>query len=239
LRPGPLLALACLLAVAFAACKSDSVTLSGQEILSTIPWRAPEQARYRLLDGGEVQGSGVLVIESQDGEFSFRQEFESEEFRDKTVAVADGGTLQPKSVQRVIEGPDGERSWEVTYEGGIATVVQRSQDDERRDEVTVPTRSYDSWTDVFLWRTIDFRAGYEATYVDVLSATLAKPGVISQKLRVTGRETIVVPAGTFEAWRLEITSSDGSQTAWYADTPERLLVRYDNGSLVFELESLE
>jgi hypothetical protein len=48
-----------------------------------------------------------------------------------------------------------------------------------------------------------------------------------------------VPAGTFEAWRLEIRSEDGSQEAWYADTATRPLVRYDNGSLMFELLSLQ
>jgi hypothetical protein len=127
----------------------------------------------------------------------------------------------------------------VDYEGAAASVVQRSQDEERRDKIATPTRSYDSWTDVFVWRTIDFREGYEATYADVLSATLAKPQVISQTIKVTGKETVEVPAGTFEAWRMEIQSSDGNQTAWYADTEARPLVRYDNGSLVFELLSLE
>jgi hypothetical protein len=63
--------------------------------------------------------------------------------------------------------------------------------------------------------------------------------VISQKLEVRGKETVEVPAGTFEAWRLKISSGDGDQTAWYADTPERPLVRYDNGRQVFELLSLE
>jgi hypothetical protein len=55
---------------------------------------------------------------------------------------------------------------------------------------------------------------------------------------VTGRETVEVPAGTFETWRLEIRSPDGTQRAWYADTERRPLVRYDNGNLVFELLSL-
>ncbi len=190
------------------------------------------------MDGDEVKGSGLLRIESRNGEFRFTQEFESEEFRDEVVAVADKETLQPQSVQRLIEGPEGERRWQVEYEGGTAVVMQRSEDGERRDELTVPTRSYDSWTDVFLWRTIDFREGYEATYADVLSATLTKPQVITQTLKVTGKETVEVPAGSFEAWRLEIRSSDGTQRAWYADTEEQTLVRYDNGNLVFELLSL-
>ncbi len=239
MRAPSLLATLSLLALALAACESESSVLSGQDVVSNIPWTAPEEARYRLVDGDEEMGRGVLSIEAEDGSFSFRQEFENEEFRDGVVVVVDGETLRPESVERVIDGPEGARRWRVDYEGAAASVVQRSQDEERRDKIATPTRSYDSWTDVFVWRTIDFREGYEATYADVLSATLAKPQVISQTIKVTGKETVEVPAGTFEAWRMEIQSSDGNQTAWYADTEARPLVRYDNGSLVFELLSLE
>jgi hypothetical protein len=237
-RVPSLLAALPLLALALAACASETSILSGRDIVSRTPWEGDEEALYRLMDGGEEKGSGLLRIESRNGEFRFTQEFESEEFRDEVVAVADRETLQPQSVQRLIEGPEGERRWQVEYEGGTVVVMQRSEDGERRDELTVPTRSYDSWTDVFLWRTIDFREGYEATYADVLSATLTKPQVITQTLKVTGKETVEVPAGSFEAWRLEIRSSDGTQRAWYADTEEQTLVRYDNGNLVFELLSL-
>ena len=233
------LPIAALALLALAGCKSETTTLSGEAIVSRIPWVRHEEATYRLMDGDEVQGDGLLRITSVNGLLTLRQEFESEEFKDTVEAVVDGVTMEPESVQRAIDGPDGERRWEVLYEGGVAKVVQHSEDDERQDNLSVPTRSYDSWTDVFLWRTMDFRDGYEASYSDVLSATLARPQVISQTVRVMGKETVVVPAGTFEAWRLEIRSDDGSQEAWYADTDTRPLVRYDNGSLVFELLSLD
>ncbi len=238
LRVGRLFVGLPLLALAVAACESETVLLSGQTVVSNTPWEAPEEARYRLMDGDEVKGSAIFRIEIQDGKVRFTQEFESEEFSDEVEAVADSETMRPRSIERVVDGPEGARRWQVEYQGGSVLVVQRTEDDDRRDEITVPTRSYDSWTDVFLWRTIDFREGYEATYADVLSATLAKPQVISQSLKVTGKETVEVPAGTFETWRLEIRSPDGTQRAWYADTETRPLVRYDNGSLTFELLSL-
>ena len=230
-----------LLALAYAAgaCESETSILSQQDVVAAIPWTAPEEARYRLVDGDEVTGSGLLRIELQDGEFTFSQEFESGEFRDEIVAVADAATIRPRSVDRTIDGPDGRRRWQVEYENNTAVVVQRTEDDERTDEVTAPTQFYDSWTDLFVWRTIDFREGYEATYADVLSATLVKPQVISQTLKVTGTETVEGPAGTFQAWRLEIRSSGLTQKAWYADTEKRPLVRYDNGSQVFELISMD
>lgn len=239
LRAGLLLAALSFAVLTMMACQGKTSILSGEDIVSNIPWRAPEEARYRLLDGEEVKGSGVLRIESTDGEITFSQEFDSEEFRDEVVVVVDVQTLRARSVQRVIEGPEGPRRWEVEYRDSTALVIQRAEDDERRDEVSAPAHSYDSWTDIFLWRTIDFHEGYETTYTDVLSATLAEPQVISQMLEVTGRETVEVPAGTFQAWRLEIRTSAGKQKAWFADDEARTLVRYDNGDLVFELLSVE
>jgi hypothetical protein len=220
------------------ACQGDTSILSGEDIVSRIPWRVPEEARYRLLDGEEVKGSGILRIESADGEVTFTQEFESEQFRDEVVAVADAQTLRASSVRRVIDGPEGSRRWEVEYRDSTALVIQHAEDDERRDEVSAPTYSHDSWTDVFVWRTIDFREGYQATYTDVLSATLVEPQTISQTVKVAGRETVEVPAGTFQAWRLEIRSRAGEQKAWFADNEARTLVRYDSGDLVFELLSV-
>ena len=239
MRAGRLLAALPLIALALAACQSEEAIPSGRDIVSTIPWTAPEEARYRLVDGDEVKGSGLLRIESRDGRFSFTQEFENEEFRNEVLAVADGETMRPQSVRYVIDGPKGTREWQVEYDDHAAVVVQRSGDDERRDKVALPASFYDSWTDVFVWRTIDFQEGFETRYADVLSATLAKPKVISQTVKVTGKETVEVPAGTFQAWRLEIRSSGGKQKAWYADTETRPLVRYDNGDLVFELVSIE
>jgi hypothetical protein len=233
------LSIAALALLALAACTSETTTLSGEALVSDIPWLSSEEARYRLMDGGDEKGSGVLTIDTQGERVTFGQAFESEDFSDEAEAVVDGATMEPESVRRVIDGPEGERRWEAQYEDAAVTVVQKSEDDERRDKISVPTSSYDSWTDVFLWRTIDFRDGYESSYSDVLSATLARPQVISQTVRVKGKETVEVPAGKFEAWRLEIRSDEGSQEAWYADTDTRPLVRYDNGSLVFELISLE
>ncbi len=239
LRAALLLAALSFAILPMAACQGETSILSGEDIVSNIPWRAPEEARYRLLDGEEAKGGGILRIESTDGETTFTQVFENEEFRDEVVAVADAQTLRARSVQRVIEGPEGPRRWEVQYQGSTALVIQHTEDDERRDEVSAPTHSYDSWTDIFLWRTIDLHEGYEATYADVLSATLAEPQVISQVLEVTGRETVEVPAGMFHTWRLEIRTSAGKQRAWFADDEARTLVRYDNGDIVFELLSVE
>ena len=179
-----------------------------------------------------------MRIENDGPQLRLSQEFEGQGFTDTIVAIVDGRTLKPQEVTRVLTGPDGERRWEVYYFSDVAEVYQLASDDERTDELNVPEHSYDKWSEIFVWRTIDFRAGYKAAYNTIIAADLAKPQRGSVTLEVMGRELIEVSAGSFEAWRLEIRQGGQKQTAWFANSPGRELLRYDNGSLVFELEEL-
>jgi hypothetical protein len=211
-------------------------------VLGAIPWQAPEPSRYRLLDGDEQIGEAVISIATEEGPIGnntvFRQHFEfpEREIADQTAVVADGETLEPQTVTRTVDGPEGERTWEASYEAGQVVVEQRDEDDERTDTLAVPLSSYDTWTDLFLWRTLEFSEGHEVKYLGVVTADFAKPDVITIELTVKELEHVEVPAGSFEAWRLEVSSGGRTQHAWIANNDERTLVRYDNTELVFELE---
>lgn len=226
-----------------AACSEDSGELVARDIVSEIPWESPESAQYRLLQGDDLKGSGTLSLGEQGGFTRMVQAFEfpEEEITDMVVADLDPQTLRPKLVVRTIDGPEGKRECTAQYSStaNSVTVDQKAGGDERTDVLEIPPQHYDSWSDLFLWRTIDFFEGNELKYVDVLSCSLAKPDLLSILLKVKEIEEVTVPAGTFQAWRLEIRSGGRTQKAWYADDARRTLVRYDNGDLVFELESID
>jgi len=225
----------------FAGCSDDDGgTISGGgALLADIPWAVPERHSYKLFNDEEEIGSAVLSIEAAgEGDDNFKQSFEfpSRQISDKVEVAAAADSLAPDTVTRVVVSPDGRRTWDVAYAASTVTVVQEDEDDERTDTIDIPKTSYDTWTDLFLWRTIDFKEGYEVKYEAVVTADFAKPDVISIVLKVTGLETVTVPAGTYEAWRLEIRSGGRTQKAWIANDDQRTLVRYDNTELVFELE---
>ena len=61
-----------------------------------------------------------------------------------------------------------------------------------------------------------------------------------QNFKVTGKETVKVPAGSFDAKRIDRTDADRGFSAWYA--PERYplpvkLSQHDGGDMVMELVS--
>ena len=232
-------------AVLLVACSDDSGELVARDIVSEIPWTATgEKATYRLLQGDEVKGTGVLAIGSPiegGGPLRLQQSFEipEENITDEVSVSVDFETLRPLAVARVIDGPEGKRECQASYSERRVVIDQKAGQDERKDELDVPAEHYESWSDLFLWRTIEFFEGNEVKYVDVLSCSLAKPDLLSIVLKVKEIEEVTVPAGTFQAWRLEIRSGGRTQKAWYADDARRTLVRYDNGDLVFELESID
>jgi len=181
-------------------------------------------------DGGEL-GTGVLTVSVEDDVTRLIQTFSSDAAHDTIEVVVDSATLKPISSLREIEETDGDETRiEVEYTEDGALI---KQNDDKQSGLSVPEHSYDNDTSLFLWRTLPFAEGYQGSYNTIITNHRTRQKV---NLRVTGLETVIVPAGTFEAWRLVITTSNARQIAWFADTPERPLVRYDNDrDVIFEL----
>ncbi len=197
------------------------------------PWADGERQAYRLVnEDGDELGEAVLSV-AIDGELTtLVQEFLSGEAADTTTVKVDSVTLKPVTSERDIREPDGdEERIEVEYTENDVLI---RQGDDKQSGLSVPEHSYDNDTSLFLWRTLPFADGYEGSYNTIITNHRTKQKV---NLRVAGLESVTVPAGTFEAWRLVITTSNARQIAWFTNTPERQLVRYDNDrDLIFELK---
>lgn len=225
--------------VALLACTDGSEPLVANDVVSSIPWGESEVTTYRVTQD-DIEGECVLSIAEDVANVSLGQECEGEGFTDVVSFVADAETLQPVSTLRTITGPDGEVTCEATYEASSVTARWVSPDDERENDLAVPEPSYDTWGDLFLWRTIAFAEGYDRHYVDVASCNnpRKKPELVGIRLTVDGIEEVAVPQGTYEAWHLRIRSEGHTQHAWFSTGDDRLLVKYDNGDQVFELASI-
>jgi hypothetical protein len=201
------------------------------DVVAAIPWDQNESLQYVLKERGRDVARGTLTIRVEGTQTRLGQRYTSGANSDEIEVVVDSATLKPVSSRRVITEPDDEEILEVTYTDEGALIRQG----ERQSGLSVPEHAYDNDTSLFLWRTIDFREGYEARYVTIITNRRSRQTI---ELRVTGKEEVTVPAGTFTAWRLEVEGANASQVAWYADTPARTLVKYDNDrGTIFELEA--
>lgn len=226
------------------ACET-SESLTSNDIVDTIPWEVPETTQYRVLDkdddNEEVGTLEMSISETGQGQLLLRQFYDFPEagFTNLAEVVVDADELEPSSSRFRIDGPDGVLDCQASY-GDTSVSVQRvGEDGERTDNLDVPQIAYDSWADLFLWRTIPFTPGLDLDYTDVLSCTLDRTQRLGITLEVQDREEIMVPAGTFETWPLEVKSGGQSQKAWYSTDDTHVLVKYDNGSEIFELTSVE
>lgn len=225
------------LAIASVACQiSDSI--KNPLVVTSVPWPNNEEARYVLKDrdGGEVARAILKTTRQGDGGYSLTQRFESEKITDEltTLVKAD---LKPVTVKRVVSGDEGDLRIEAHYKDGRVAVTYTSPSDLKSREAKASPDIYDNSAALFLWRTIPFAQGYETGYSSIASALVRNPEKINVSVKVMGKETVAVPAGTFESWRVEIRGGGFQQVAWYDTGPQHRLVKYDNQDQVFLLES--
>ena len=235
-----LLASTLLTALVLAAACAQAEPLVIQDIVSTIPWPDQERAEYILLDrdSGDEAGSGVLSVTRKDGQFELQLRFESEGDTDESVVLVDAITLKPASVRREFRSEDEVIviTGEYDPEEGIVQIVEIRDGNEREIPLRLEEPYYNNDESLFLWRTIPFEEGYKVSYNAVL---VNRAGLTLITVEVVGKEEVTVPAGVFQAWRVEIRNGDVRQVAWYADTPEHLLLQYDNSRHVFQLTEFD
>lgn len=227
-----------LLLVAAFGCGGES-DYESTDIVENIPWTAPEEQAYRVLDDDDDEvGTALLSLEEVGDELLIRQSFEFPDagFTNEAELRVDAETLQPKVVSYEIDGPEGAAVCDGDYDVTRVHVLNTREDGEKEDTLALPEIAYDSWSDLFLWRTIDFSEGYTAEYTDVSACQApAAPIRLSAIVEVKDQEEISVPAGTFETRLVEVDVGGATHKVWYTNDDERRLIKYENENVTFEL----
>ena len=232
-------------AVALAlACAGGGTAGGTADVVTRIPFASGERLVYALHDDtGAVVGHGTLVTFLDGGVFSFGQEYQPEGegyTSDFSVTSVDAGTLKPLSLERVLRRASDapEDRYGAIYAGdgsSVRLLRQRDGEAEEERELRLREHAYDNESSLWLWRTLDLSDSYEARYVSVNHAERSQQTVI---LRVTGRQTVDVPAGEFDSWRLQVRNGRATRVVWIEVDSSHRVVQWDNGSLVFRLESI-
>jgi hypothetical protein len=230
-----------LLSLSIAGCGGDEgPPPTPVSLLSATPWELPETSVYRI-EQGDIEGTGSITIDERGTDLLVEQSFEGGGFVSRAEATVDATELTPATIDLVVEGDEGAVRCHAVYDGGSVTAKWELPDDETTLELDIESGSYDSWTDLILWRTLPFAENTEARYSVVASCRRPRQRPESADVQVTveGTETVSVPAGSFEAWVVKVSVQGETQVAWYSTEPAHQLVRYDNGDQVFELESIK
>lgn len=238
-------------ALALAGCDGATPRGKAEDVVTQIPFAPGERLVYALRDvAGTRLGTGTLTVAEQDGHLSLRQTYEEASPPSGLPPSTDGGsvevdakTLRPLAGTRQIARRDGDvapvdgYTWtygEVSGKDVLRTTAVEHGKSPSLKDITLRAHYYDNETSLWLWRTLDFTEGYNRFYV---SANAVEQEQQTVNLSIPQRETVQVPAGTFEAWRLIFRSGRAVRTAWVNVAAPHEVVRWDNGDVIFELES--
>jgi hypothetical protein len=238
------------LVVVVAACASTADAPARTDIVSQIPWSAPETHTYELRENNKPKATTTLSIAKEGDAFVLTQRTADDAGNsDESVSRVDASTLKPLSNVHTVTDKDQKRVADATYEDvdkdcSSKRVVRITQltykppdaaepDSTRSNPLCVPEHAYDNDTSLFIWRTLKFEKGYTVTYPTVFSNRRDTQTVT---LSVSGQETVTTPAGDIEAWIVDLSADQLTQRAWLATSPDHKLVAYQNESFFFRLK---
>ncbi len=249
LRRIAVIAAASLILLAASACASRDGCNECSDVVTNIPWAAQESHTYELRVNNDLRGSTTLAVETDAGVTTLTQKaIDDKGNSDDTLVVADAATLKPQGATHTVADDKQKRVADATYEDvdkdcSSKRVVRITQntfeppdestpDSSRSNPLCVPDHSFDNDESLFLWRTIRFEKGYTATYHAIFSNRRDQQIVT---VRVREQNKVKTPAGEFDAWIVDITADQASQTAWFATTDDHRLLAYQNENYFFRI----
>ena len=239
----------CVLFSVAGACNTTNTGPPRADVVTQIPWSAPETHTYELRVNNDLKAKTTLSI-AKDGDAFVLTQRTADDIgnMDESITHVDGTTLKPLANTHSVTDKDQRRVADASYEDvdkdcsskRVVRITQNTYkpptadkpDSTRSNPLCVPEHAYDNDSSLFLWRTLKFEKGYTVTYAAVFSNRRDTQTVT---LTVKDKLTMKTPAGDFEVWQVDLNADQVTQQAWFATTPDHKLVAYQNESFFFRL----
>ncbi|NLF03121.1 MAG: DUF3108 domain-containing protein [Anaerolineales bacterium] len=196
--------------------------------LGSAPWQDGRTVRYQWLDETDSEIGTSVISYTREGDVWVIAQSDQISGLDQTFEVrVAADTLAPVSEQKQVKTADTEFELTTRYEGGKLEIKAVVNGEDRTASVDVPANALDNDQLLVSLEALPFAEGYKGEVVVVVAQNALK---VPMEVTVQGQEEIEVPAGTFQAWRVEFKASQGIQTVWYKVDAPHTLVLYDNGA---------
>ncbi len=218
-----MLALA-LLAGACSAGAGKAAPLS----LGTAPWQDGELLVYDIIDRqGNTLGTSTFGFAREGDAWLLTAADKAGQLDQVSKVRIDAATLKPLDKEKTVKNASTDATLNITYAEGKVQIAALVNGKEQNVSIDLPEHALENDQLLMTLRAMPFAEGYEGSLVDIVPDTASK---VSLTVRVKGKETVSVPAGEFETWRVELDFGQGKQTVWYAVEAPYTMVQYDNGS---------
>jgi len=188
------------------------------------PWQPGEISRLEARDpGGQPLLTWELGVESRSSQTVLISDREAAGFHERSAVATDHRTLIPARTEFERESVEGRVNYVAEYGSEDVTIRADLPRGHEEAAVKLPERPfYDAEQLVMVIRALPLYDNFRGALRSVVTRAGVQDNVI---LRVRGRESVSVPAGHFETWRVDIAGTD--QSAWIAVARPHQLVRYE------------
>ncbi len=202
--------------------------------LGVAPWEDGDRVSYTIVDKqGNKLGTEDVSFAAAENAWVLTVADKAAPQLDSTATVRiDRSSLRPLSGEKVIKAQGTDATVSYTYAGGKLDIKAVVNGENRTAAVDVPANILDNDQLLMTLRALPFAEGYAGSYVNVIATNARK---VNSTVRVTGKETVQVPAGAYSAWRVELNFAGALQSAWYQDAAPYNMVQYDNGTSLLVL----
>ncbi|MBC7263338.1 MAG: DUF3108 domain-containing protein [Chloroflexi bacterium] len=205
----------------------------GEPLPLTVPWGDQEETVYSIRDqqGNEV-GTGMWMIRRTEDVYELQATFVLGEIKDEISLSMRASDLKPLRGERALSGTANDFTLHTTYTDDRLHISAQTRDGEKSANLRVSADAYDNDQLLVILRALPYSDDYVARFTTVVPTNGSQ---ITTKLKVLGREMVETPAGTFEAYQVELNFVSTKQWVWYAVEAPHYMVKYDNGMTVFLL----
>lgn len=210
------------------SCASGGDGGSAGLALGAAPWQDGDKLTYDWLDKSDNKSGTAEVSLAKDGGawvISWADKIGAIDQESK-VRI-DAQTLKPLGAEKTIKAQGTDAKIDTTYQDGKLDIKAVVNGEDKSASIDVPANAIDNDQLLMTLRALQFADGYEGKCVIVVGQSAAK---VDTTVRVKGKESVTVPAGSYEAWKVELDFGQAKQYAWYQTDAAHNLVQYDNGA---------
>jgi hypothetical protein len=199
------------------------------------PWQDGEVSIYAITDEDDYAGTARYDITRTDDGWTVRREIVARGDNEIVTVTTTGDTLRPAASTMERTNSQGTESVNTTYSGSqVDMELTTSREVTTYQRETIPSDARDQRTVLMMLRLLPLEGRYAARFNSYLPVADLLDRVT---LSVREREEVTVPAGTFDAWRVNLDTGDSEVDAWIGvDAPYPLVKYVDSRSRgTFEL----
>ncbi|MEJ2212096.1 MAG: DUF3108 domain-containing protein [Anaerolineae bacterium] len=172
--------------------------------LQPAPWQDGSTASYDWLDASDSQvGTSQYSFALSEGTWTISETDRLPSLEQKIEMRIDATTLAPLGEQKTIQTASNSVEVTTQYTSGNLSIDATVDGQKRSASLGVPANAIDNDQVLMTLRALPFAQGYSVTYVAIVAQNALK---VDTTFTVVSQESVTVPAGTFDTWRVEMAS---------------------------------